>query len=135
MPRSDNFWNEKKPRYRKRRSAKDAAIAQWRGFWEPDDTTANERGQIQDVVGITLKRLGLQNRFDEEKILRAWNSIVGDFVAQNSRPVEVKRKILFVQVLQPAVHYSLDRMKGEVLARVQREFGAENIRDIKFRVG
>jgi hypothetical protein len=47
----------------------------------------------------------------------------------------VKRKVLFVQVIQPAVHYSLDRMKGQILARVQREFGAENIRDLKFRVG
>ena len=131
----DNFWNEKKPRHRRRRTAKDAALAQWRGFWEPDDTRAHERGQIKGVVGDTLKRLGLRNRFDEEKILRAWNSIVGDFVARNSRPIEVKRKILFVQVIQPAVHYSLDRMKGEILAKVQKEFGAENIRDLKFRVG
>ena len=135
MPRTDDFWNEKKPRPRKRRTAKDEALAQWKGFWEPDDTSAHERGRIKDVVQVAMKRLGLQNRFDEGQILGAWNSIVGDFVAQNSRPVEVKRKILYVQVIQPAVHYSLDRMKGEILARVQREFGAENIRDLKFRVG
>lgn len=135
MSRSGDFWNEKKPRFRRRLTAKDATLAQWRGYWEPDDTSVYERGSIGEVVQSAMKRLGLRDRFDEERVLRAWNSIVGDFVARNSRPVELKRKILFVQVIQPAVHYSLDRMKGEILARVQREFGAENIRDIKFRLG
>ena len=64
----------------------------------------------------------------------AWEEAVGDFVARHSQPVGVNRKVLLVQVLQPAVHYTLERMKGQILERLQARFGKDHIRDIRFRI-
>ncbi|MCB1078700.1 MAG: DUF721 domain-containing protein [Verrucomicrobiae bacterium] len=132
--RADDFWNEKKPRFRKYRGTKDRALAEFRGYWEPDDTSAFVHDDIGEVIGSTLKKLGLKQRFDEDQVRVAWKEVVGDFVAQNSQPVGVNRKVLLVHVLQPAVHYTLERMKGQILERMQARFGKDNLREIRFRI-
>ncbi len=134
-PRRDNFWNEKAPRYRKYRGASDRALAEFRGYWEPDDTSQFAHDEIGDVIGSTLKKLGLKSRFDEDQVKAAWREIVGEFVSQNSQPVGVNRKVLLVQVLQPAVHYTLERMKGQILQKMQARFGRDHIREVRFRIG
>jgi hypothetical protein len=136
MARADDLWNEKKPRYRPYRGLKDRALADFRGFWEPDDTKAFAHDDISSVIGSTMKKLGLKQRFDEDQVKAAWHEIVGDFVSRNSQPVGIgPRKVLLVQVLQPAVHYTLERMKGQILERMQERFGSENVRGVQFRIG
>ena len=136
MPRRrDTLWNEKAPRYRKYRGASQRVLAEFRGYREPDDTSGFEHDDLEKVVGSTLKKLGLKNRFDEDQVKAAWQEVVGDFVARNSQPAEMKGKVLFIQVLQPTVHYSLERMKGQILQKMQARFGAQHIRGVKFRIG
>lgn len=133
--RKADFWNEKKPRFRKTRTGADWCLAQFRGYWESPDLSKYSHEDIGEVVGSTLKHLGLKNRFDEGQVLSSWAEIVGDFVAKNSQPVEVRQRVLIVQVLQPAVHYEIERMKGKILSRMQERFGKQHIRGIKFRLG
>ncbi len=110
-------------------------MAEFRGYWEPDDTSEFAHDDIGKVIGSTLKKLGLKDRFDEDQVKAAWREIVGEFVAQNSQPIGMNRKALLVQVLQPAVHYTLERMKGQILEKMQARFGRENIREVRFRIG
>ena len=135
MARSNDLWNEKKPRYRKYRGKLDRALAEFRGYREPDDTSAFVHDDINAVIGSTLKKLGLKGRFDEDQVKTAWVEVVGDFVSRNSQPIGVNRKVLLVQVLQPAVHYTLERMKGQILEKMQARFGKDNIREVRFRIG
>lgn len=121
-------------RYRPRRSLKDRAIAEWRGYWEPQDTSKHEAA-IDAVVGKTLKGLGLNDRFNEELVFEAWNEMVDNFVASNARPVSLERRVLSIQVLHSTVHYELERMKGLLLKKMQERFGADKIREIRFRLG
>jgi predicted nucleic acid-binding Zn ribbon protein len=61
--------------------------------------------------------------------------MVDKFVAENARPVSMKRNVLFIQVLHSTVFYELERMRGQILAKMQERFGKENIRDVQFRLG
>lgn len=121
-------------RYRPRRSNRDRALAQLRGYWEPQDVSQYEQG-IESAVTKTLKKLGLENRFNEEQVFEAWNEMVDSFVAENARPISMNRKILFIQVLHSTVYYELERMRGQILNKMQNRFGKENIRDVQFRLG
>jgi hypothetical protein len=123
-----------KRRYRPKRSNRDRALAQLRGYWEPQDVSQFEQG-INSAVTKTLKQLGLDNRFNEEQVFEAWNEMVDKFVAENARPVSMKRNVLFIQVLHSTVFYELERMRGQILAKMQERFGKENIRDVQFRLG
>lgn len=121
-------------RYRPRRTAKERALAEWRGYWEPQDLSKFEH-TITDVVEQTMKGLGLNKRFKEEEVFEAWNALVDPFVASNSRPISMERKVLYIQVLHSTVHYELERMKRLILKKMQDRFGADQIREIRFRLG
>ncbi|MEM1442237.1 MAG: DUF721 domain-containing protein [Verrucomicrobiota bacterium] len=123
-----------KRRYRPKRSNRDRALAQLRGYWEPQDTSEFEHTS-GTAVEKTMGSLGLQSRFNEEQVFDAWNAMVNNFVASHSRPIELRRKVLSIQVLHSTVFYELERMKGEILRKMQDQFGAEHIRDLKFRLG
>ncbi|NNE93848.1 MAG: DUF721 domain-containing protein [Verrucomicrobiales bacterium] len=127
-------YRERRRRYRPKRSLKDRALAEFRGYWEPQDLSAYER-DMPEVVQKAMKQLGLEKRFDEQQVFDAWNELVDKFVADNARPVSVSRKVLYIQVLHSTVHYELERMKGLILAKMQEKFGAENITEVRFRLG
>jgi predicted nucleic acid-binding Zn ribbon protein len=122
--------------YRRRppRSQKDRALAQFRGYWEPQDLSAFER-PIADALRNTMGKLGLKDRFSEEQIFAAWSELVDDFIAQHAKPVSLERGRLRIQVLNPSVHYELDRMRGQILRRMQERFGEKAIRDVRFTLG
>jgi hypothetical protein len=43
--------------------------------------------------------------------------------------------ILYVRVLQPALHYELEQIsKSEILRKLKQRFGGKTMRDLRFRV-
>lgn len=121
-------------RRRPRRTNRDRALAQLRGYWEPQDVSKYTRDS-ETVVEKTLKDLGLEGRFNEDQIFDAWNHMVDDFIAHNAKPVGLQRGVLSIQVLHSTVHYELERMKGQLLAKMQRSFGRDSVKEIRFRLG
>jgi len=110
-------------------------LAEWRGLPEPfvrDDraTTA------ADAVRKVMHSLGLAERLKADEVLAAWREIVGEFFAKHTCPQQLKDHILYVSVLQPTVHFELDRVwKRDILAKLKERFGARTVREIKFRLG
>ena len=83
-----------------------------------------------------MQKLGLRERLHETEVVDAWAQIVGEFIAAHSAPVALRDAILYVRVLQPALHYELDQIsKPEILRKLKKRFGAKTIRDIRFRLG
>ena len=61
---------------------------------------------------------------------------VGEFIAAHSAPVALREGILYVRVLQPALHYELEQVsKIDILRKLKQRFGGKIIRDVRFRVG
>ena len=51
-------------------------------------------------------------------------------------PVALRDGILYVRVLQPALHYELEQIsKSDILRKLKQRFGTKIIRDVRFRVG
>jgi predicted nucleic acid-binding Zn ribbon protein len=110
-------------------------IAEWRGL--PDKPPV--RHQWQSPGGLLpklMQRLGLKERLHETEVMDAWAKIVGDFIAAHSAPVALREGILYVRVLQPALHYELEQVsKIGILRKLKERFGGKIIRDVRFRVG
>jgi predicted nucleic acid-binding Zn ribbon protein len=69
-------------------------------------------------------------------VINAWSSIVGEFIAAHSTPVALRDGVLYVRVLQPSLHYELERVaKTQVLRKLKLRFGGKTIRDVRFRIG
>jgi predicted nucleic acid-binding Zn ribbon protein len=112
-----------------------AVIAEWRGL--PDRKLLGDRWQSpSELMPRLMQRLGLRERLRETEVIDAWSKIVGDFIAAHSTPVALREGILYVRVLQPALHYELEQIsKSEILRKLKQRFGGKTIRDVRFRVG
>jgi predicted nucleic acid-binding Zn ribbon protein len=112
-----------------------AVIAEWRGF--PERKLQSGRWQSPaELMPRLMQRLGLRERLRETEVIDAWSKIVGDFIAAHSAPVALREGILYVRVLQPALHYELEQIsKPEILRKLKQRFGRKTIRDVRFRVG
>ena len=110
-------------------------VAEWRGL--PEKTVTHNRWAAPaDVLPKVMQRLGLKERLQEAEVLEAWSKIVGDFIAAHSAPVALREGVLYVRVLQPALHYELEQVaKIDVLRKLKQRFGPKIIRDVRFRVG
>jgi len=110
-------------------------LSEWRGYAEPyerpDRTTL-----AGDAVRKLMQSLGLADRLHSNDVLAAWKDIVGDFFALHSSPQRLKDGILYVHVLQPTVHFELDRVwKREIVEKLKKRFGSRVVREVRFRVG
>ena len=116
-------------------SLRAAVVAEWRGL--PERRQRPDRWQSPaELMPRLMQRLGLRERLRENEVIDAWSKIVGDFIATHSAPVALREGILYVRVLQPALHYELEQIsKIEILRKLKQRFGAKTIRDVRFRVG
>lgn len=116
-------------------SLRAAVIAEWRGL--PAQKVRPDRWQAPgELLPKLMQQLGLNERLKETEVIEAWKQIVGDFIAAHSAPVSLRAGILFVRVLQPALHYQFEQIsKAEILRKLKQRFGARIIREIRFRVG
>ncbi len=89
-----------------------------------------------EVMPRLMQALGLKERLRESEVIDAWAGIVGEFIAAHSAPVSLRDGVLYVRVLQPALHYELERIaRTEVLRKLKLRFGSRTIRQVKFRIG
>jgi predicted nucleic acid-binding Zn ribbon protein len=110
-------------------------IAEWRGL--PEKRVLHDRWAAPaELLPKLMQRLGLKERLHETEVMEAWSKIVGDFIAAHSAPVALREGILYVRVLQPALHYELEQVsKIDILRKLKQRFGGKVIRDVRFRVG
>lgn len=110
-------------------------IREWRGLPEPlpkPDRQTTAAAMIDKVMAS----LGLGERLRQEEVLRAWQEIVGDFIASHAAPQRLDKGVLIVQVLQPTMHYELDRVwKPQILQKMKDRFGTRVVKEIRFRIG
>ncbi len=116
-------------------SLRAAVLAEWRGL--PERKLRPDRWHSPaELMPRLMQRLGLRERLRETEVIDAWSKIVGDFIAAHSAPVALREGILYVRVLQPALHYELEQIsKSEILRKLKQRFGSKTIRDVRFRVG
>jgi predicted nucleic acid-binding Zn ribbon protein len=116
-------------------SLRATVIAEWRGL--PERKLRPDRWQSPaELLPKLMQRLGLRERLHESEVIDAWSQIVGEFIAAHSAPVALREGILYVRVLQPALHYELEQVsKIDILRKLKKRFGGKTIRDVRFRVG
>jgi predicted nucleic acid-binding Zn ribbon protein len=116
-------------------SLRAAVIAEWRGL--PERRPRADRFQsTANLLPNMMQRLGLRERLHEVEVTEAWHQIVGEFIAAHSAPTALREGILYVRVLQPALHYELEQVsKIDIVRKLKQRFGARTIRDVRFRVG
>lgn len=109
-------------------------VADWRGAMGLP-LIDNPVVTLQSIIPGLLKNWKLDDALRLDEAAAAWREIVGGFIAQQTMPDSLKRGVLMVRVLQPAIHHTLLMEKARLLQRLQERFGASVVREVKFRHG
>ncbi len=105
-------------------------VEEWRGLPEPRE--GRPLVAVSEAIQGLVSKLGLRERINEADILAAWREVVGDFLAQHSRPARLVNGVLHVEVMQSSVRYELDRTwRPVILQKLQDRFGKNAVREIR----
>ncbi len=76
---------------------------------------------LNDEMDDFVRHLGLSDKMQEIKILTIWEKCVGDVIAQNSRPVGIKKNKLFISVESSVWRQELFIKKLNIIDAFNRE--------------
>lgn len=92
-----------------------------------------------DSIGTVLnglaRRLGLESKLLECRLRREWPTIVGEPIASNTWPDQIRYKKLYVRVHNPVWLHQLTFLKPTLVEKVNGVAGSDLISDIVLRVG
>lgn len=88
-----------------------------------------------EILGLTVKGLGINRRYYAEMVIFYWRRIVGDNVANHTCPVKVQRGVLVVGTSSAVWSHHLLTLKGEIIAKINDFAGEKVVSDIKFQAG
>ncbi len=89
---------------------------------------------IKDAVSQFLKRTGISERRDEDRIFEEWKKMAGAETAAMAEPFKVEGKKLFLQVANSVVMNEVTYKKKQIKNRINAFFGQEKIKDIVVRI-
>lgn len=90
---------------------------------------------IRSILEKTFKALEIDVPLKTHSILRAWNEIVGESVAEHSQPRSIRNHILFIEVSHSTWMQQLQFLKLTLLEKINAFLGEPLIQDIRFRLG
>ena len=90
---------------------------------------------IETVLNGLARRLGLESKLLESRIRREWGAIVGEPIASNTWPDQIRYKKLYVRVHNSVWLHQLTFLKPTLIEKLHGAVGADFIADIVFRVG
>jgi predicted nucleic acid-binding Zn ribbon protein len=97
---------------------------------------ATDLTKVRGILSKVLAFRGLDKKVERYEFILQWPEIVGEKMAEISKPDYIRNKVLFVQVLHPVWAQELTMMKPVLLQSLSRYLKPGDIvRDIVFRVG
>jgi predicted nucleic acid-binding Zn ribbon protein len=68
-------------------------------------------------------------------IIKMWNAIVGETVAQNAQPASLNKGVLTVHVTGPAWTHQLRFHQNDIVQQINQTAGRPLVSTIKFKIG
>lgn len=102
------------------------------------DAVMRGLGSIDSVSSVLeglVRRLGLESKLFEGRLRRDWVSIVGEPIASNTWPDQIRYKKLYLVVHNSVWLHQLTFLKPTLLHKLNSEPGGEFVADIVLRVG
>lgn len=90
---------------------------------------------ISNILEGLARRLGLESTLLENRLRRDWPSIVGEPIASNTWPDQVRYKKLYLLVHNSVWLHQLMFLKPTLIEKLNTVAGTEVVTDIVLRVG
>ena len=99
----------------------------------------NNKKKTPEKVGPILERLlsglNLGIKVKQYQIWDVWNSVVGEHIARQAQPYQIRNMVLWVNVSSSTWMQQLEFIKHTIVERLNSQIGETVIRDIRFQIG
>ena len=90
---------------------------------------------IKEVIDDILATSALPIDFDDIRIWKLWDGVVGKRIAQHARPSWIKKGVLLIKVTDSVWVQELEFKAETIKESLNKKLQREAIREIRFRVG
>lgn len=87
---------------------------------------------LSKIIDLAFARFGLNGEINKYKFVLHWPEIVGQEIANRSRPEYIKGSTLVVKVTDSAWSQELSFHKKVIISRLNKFLGKEEISDVLF---
>jgi len=92
-----------------------------------------EAQSIGEIIPQLLKDKNLDVKLNETKLIKSWNSLLGDSVARYTTKLYIHNRILYVQLSSAVLRNELSMCRNMLIQRLNKYIGTEVITDIIFK--
>ena len=85
---------------------------------------------IGDLVKAFLKAHGMDEKMQELDISEKWEEIVGPVIANHTKDIKLKGKVLTLRLNSAALRHTLSFSKTEFIGKLNEALGKEMIDDV-----
>jgi predicted nucleic acid-binding Zn ribbon protein len=85
---------------------------------------------IGEAIRSLLNSYHIETKFDEAAIVASWKDLVGIPIANRTKKVFIRNKVLFVEFTTPAMKHDFLLHKAKILELFQQRFGKKVVNDI-----
>ena len=91
--------------------------------------------QVSTILERVLSSLNLGIKVKQYRIWEVWDSVVGEAIARQAQPKQIRAMVLWVTVSSSTWMQQLEFMKRQIVERINERIGEKVISDIRFRIG
>ncbi|WP_298864041.1 DUF721 domain-containing protein [uncultured Gimesia sp.] len=90
---------------------------------------------ISQALSELIALKGLARVRGDQRLVKAWKQAAGEKIASQTAVQGIKNRIVMVGVENSALLNELNSFhKGSLLQKLQKEYGKQDVRDIRFRL-
>jgi predicted nucleic acid-binding Zn ribbon protein len=88
---------------------------------------------LREIIGQVLKNNHVDKKLNDKHLLDAWPKILGENIKQYTTELQIKNRVLYVTLSSSVLRHDLFLSREEIKNSLNREVGAEVIKEIIFR--
>ena len=92
----------------------------------------SETSSVKDAIEAMLDSYKLRGKFDQNKLINSWESMMGKSISKRTEKIFIKEKVLFVKLNSAPLRQELTIAKSKVLEIIHRQFDKDLVKDVKF---
>ena len=92
----------------------------------------NNTEPLSDVLTNYMKAMGLDKKINEVRLVNSWEEVVGTTIAKSTTKIEIKDRILHVNVRSSVIKNELRLLKDGLVKALNDRTGEKTIADIRF---
>lgn len=90
--------------------------------------------RVGEILPRVLELMGLDDKFEEARLIQGWAEVVGPVIANKSRPRVLRDGILFIEVENSVWMQELWFHQRQIIERLKKEFPKVEVKGIRLEI-